>query len=175
MISQRKSAVATAVIALICAVLLVSGCSGKAENVSSIDFSSRPSLQSVVEKYDSMLQEMKSELSKVFPAASWSEFQQGTSIDVDVPGAPGQVVNYSSAAWVAELALRGDDRGKALKVLEEVGTRFGFAAPQTVKSADDHLEVTGTDQLGARYEFSSGAKTTLSYLTGLHLAEKLNS
>lgn len=162
-------------IVLLCTVFLLSACSGKADNVSSIDFGARPSLQTVVKKYDSMLSEMKSELSKNFAGIGWSEFQQGASINVDVPGAPGQAVNYSSAAWVAELALRGDDRTKALKVLEEVGARFGFAAPQIVKDADDHLEVIGTDQLGAHYEFSSGAKTTLSYVTGIHLAEEVGS
>ncbi|WP_394938549.1 LppA family lipoprotein [Psychromicrobium sp. YIM B11713] len=143
--------------------------------MSSIDFNSRPSLQAVVDKYDSMLERMKTELSAAFDGVQWTEFQQGTSIDVAVPGAPGQAVNYSSAAWVAELPLQGADRDKALQILSKVGADYGFAAPQTMQSNESHIEVTGSDALGARYELSSGSKTTLSYLSGLHLAQKLKS
>ncbi|NYE94716.1 hypothetical protein FHU41_000937 [Psychromicrobium silvestre] len=141
--------------------------------MTSLDFTSRPSLQSVVDQYDSMLKELETELSKAFADAQWREFQQGTSIEVEVPHAPGPVVNYSSAAWTTELSLRGADREKALSILSETGEKYGFAAPETLQNSDDHWEVTGTDQWGARYEFSSGKNTVLSYLTGLHLEQEL--
>lgn len=165
-----RSLLGTAAV-LVSASLMLSGCSGGTGAIPPVDFGSRPTLSAAIEKYDSMLEEMKSEVSSSFGGVDWTEFQQGATIDVDTPRESAAVVNYSSAAWEANLAVRGDERDEALRVLDRVGSKYGFDDPQIVQESEDHFEVTGTDSLGAHYEFSSGNKTTLAYVTGLHLKE----
>lgn len=127
----------------------------------------RPLLETVVENYDVMLDEMRALIESESVIGSWSSARNATAVEVDAATAD---VIGESALWSFTDSVSRDFLARAilLSSLSRIGERYGFSPLVITSSTLGEFQSIASDEFGARYEFGGMDHSTLTYTTGRH-------
>ncbi len=133
------------------------------------EVSDRPNLESMIDRYDAMLAEMRAEIAAVRSRTNWYEADHaGRGPGPSDSPAVSEVAFSPTWAFFGALVHPGGVRSEVLDALGEVGARYGFSDPVVFVDRPDEFQVVAEDMFGAEYRFGSSRNTTLSYITGPH-------
>ena len=133
------------------------------------DVKDRPSMETMIKRYEGMRTEIFAALAEEFGARGWKlspdndEFDESFCPDVDPKGEiryfptymfPG---TYDAADWKASSAL-----------VERIGREHGFDDAAVVVDKPGNYELVGEDDFGGRYTFGMATNTIFGLQTGCH-------
>jgi hypothetical protein len=133
----------------------------------------RPRLETVVESYDAMLDEMRLAISREICTSEWSSGRNAmTVVSADAADADAQQsVVAHSALWGFDAAVARDigARSRLVDLVSAIGRRYGFGDLLVYVDVPGEFQAIAEDDFGAQYDFGGQAHATLSYTTGPHL------
>lgn len=127
----------------------------------------QPHLETVVENYDVMLDEMRALVAREVPVGEWSSARNAVAVPVD--DLPDGLVGVS-ALWMFTASSTPMHRSQVVERLSALGARYGFADLVVDYDFTGGFQSVAHDEFGARYEFGGSVHLTLSYTTGIHTA-----
>ena len=131
----------------------------------------RPSMESVLDRYEAMERDMVAALDEQLPGLTWEVNSGGLGLvragcaDEDASDTAEEV---SLLKHMAPGTLDPADWHRSVEVVQSVGERYGFDSVTTVVDRPDDLEIIGEDGFGGRYRFGMAVNTILSVTTGCH-------
>ena len=127
----------------------------------------QPHLETVVENYDVMLDEMRDLIARELPSGSWSSARNATIVDADE--FPGLSIGRS-ALWIFTASSTPTHRMFVVDELAMIGARYGFGSLEVDYDFTGGFQSTAFDEFGARLDFGGSVHLTISYTTGIHAA-----
>ena len=128
----------------------------------------RPSMETMVKRYQSLQADLFEQLEQDFGAKPWAE--SANSLGGSRSGCEDD--DEAEQVYLPDMSFRGtydsadQDRVKAL--VEKVGRAHGFDDVALVKDEPGDLDMVGEDDFGARYEFGMARNTIFGLRTGCH-------
>ena len=127
----------------------------------------QPHLETVVENYDVMLDEMRALIAREMPSGSWSSARNATTIAADEFS--GLTIGRS-ALWIFTASSTPTHRIAVVEELARIGARYGFGSFDVEVDITGGFQSTARDEFGARLDFGGSVHLTISYTTGVHAA-----
>jgi hypothetical protein len=128
----------------------------------------RPSMETMIKRYEGMREEVFAALSKDFGSRDWrvslTNDHFGRSGCNDDP--LGEVGYFPTMFFPG--AYDEADWKDVSAVVERVGREHGFDDAAVVVDRPGDFEVVGEDEFGARFEFGMAKNTTFGMKTGCH-------
>ena len=125
----------------------------------------QPHLETVVENYDVMLDDMRALIAREMPSGSWSSARNATIVAADER--PGLTVGHS-ALWIFTASSTPTHRMAIVDALTAIGARYGFGSLDVDYDITGGFQSSAVDEFGARLDFGGSVCLTISYTTGLH-------
>jgi hypothetical protein len=174
---SRRAARATATVLLVAALV---GCTAapfdtdnpQTQEEGTVDFSERPSMEVVLDRYERMRTEAVARLDAELGPRPWTPdptapelSRSGCSSDVD-PDGEGE--GASPRLWILDGTYDPADWQRALDIVTAVGREHGFETTGTIVDQPGDVKIYGEDQYGGRYYFGMLKASIFSLDTGCH-------
>lgn len=138
----------------------------------SVNVQDRPSMEHMLKHYRDFQKTLFDELSARFGHRDWKP----------IPGSPGELRSACEGAEADSggetVALpsmtfagsypAGDDPA-IMKLVRQVGKRFGFTHVSVISDEPGNLDFRGFDKYGGNYEYGNGSNTIFGIITGCHV------
>jgi Lipoprotein confined to pathogenic Mycobacterium len=130
----------------------------------------RPSMEQALAHYDEMQKAIRDQLDAAGDPLPWKVVREAGrgGCPRTFPGTEGIVTRM--APWGFDGSISDADWPRAAQIIAETTAEYGFETPTMTIDEPGRHRVTGADlELGATYELSAEAYTTMQVTTGCHL------
>lgn len=130
----------------------------------------QPRLETVIENYDVMLDEMRAVISVAVPTGSWASALNAQVDRLDETVGSEQLCIGRSALWGYATETSQAERDYLIEKLSRLGAKYGFTALRALHDRSGGFQAAAHDEFGAQLDFGGSRFLTISYTTGLHLS-----
>jgi hypothetical protein len=136
------------------------------------DVEDRPTMETVVARYEQLRDDLFRELGARFGEKRWAE--SANSLGLGRSGC--SEVEGGEHVHLPGMSFRGtyapEDWTQVRQVVEQVAAEHGFAEVAVVADEPGNLHLVAEDDLGARLQFGMARNTTFGLRTGCHRWER---
>ena len=130
----------------------------------------QPRLETVIENYDVMLDEMRAVISIAVPTGTWASALNAQVERLDETVGSERLCVGRSALWNYTTETTQAERDYLIEKLSRLGSKYGFSALRALHDRTGGFQAAASDEFGAQLEFGGSRFLTISYTTGIHLA-----
>ncbi|MGW1676569.1 LppA family lipoprotein [Saccharopolyspora sp. NPDC002376] len=126
----------------------------------------RPSIEEISAQYGQLQQRLRDRLDHELGPLTWVKSEPLSRADCsDIPEA--QI--WALESWQVPDNLPDASWPRAVDIVRQLTREYGFDDPEIIVNRSGDHEITGNDEYGAVYRFSTSNRTVLSITTGCHL------
>jgi hypothetical protein len=136
------------------------------------ELAARPSLETMVARYEEMQQRIRDRLDTEIGPFAWKVVRDGDQggCGANFPGMGG--LTRDLPPWGFDANIPDTDWPRAKQIVTEITAEYGFETPTLQIDRAGYHKTTGAGlELGAHYELGTQINTTMQVTTGCHLRE----
>ena len=135
---------------------------------------SRPPMEEMLDHYEAMRREMVEALDREIGGLEWyaaPDMLPMGRANCSTEGAITEAQDFHPVGLTADGTYDRSDWDAAVRVVQDIGDRYGFETSGYLIDRPDDVSFIGEDRYGASYTFAMAVNSILTLRTGCHLWE----